>query len=217
VADARGWRACGDEIGAGAINERLGALLEEAKVGVQLADSQGKLASEGGSQRAACAEESGVERQDQVAAVEVKGGLGWLKMPSYAKTTGSNGIHVYVPIVRGPLQKQVWTFAKTFAQALAAQRPDLITAEYTIAKRPAGRVLVDYNQNAWGRTLASIYSVRPTPRALVSAPVTWGEIERGIALEDFRLDNLPARIKKLGDLWAALLVRTGRVRLDRFL
>jgi bifunctional non-homologous end joining protein LigD len=150
-------------------------------------------------------------------ALEVKRGLDALKMPSYAKTTGSNGIHVYVPIVRGPVQKDVWTFAKALAQALAAQRPDLITAEYAIAKRPAGRVLVDYNQNAWGRTLASIYSVRPTPRAMVSAPVTWKELERGIALEDFRLDNMPARIKKLGDLWAPLLDKTGRVKLDRFL
>jgi len=149
-------------------------------------------------------------------ALEVRRGLDALKMPSYAKTTGSNGIHVYVPIVRGPLQKEVWTFAKAFAQALAAHRPDLITAEYKIAKRPAGRVLVDYNQNAWGQTLASVYSVRPTPRATVSAPVTWKEVERGIALEDFRLDNMPARIKKVGDLWAPLLAKTGRVKLDRF-
>ena len=149
-------------------------------------------------------------------ALEVRRGLDALKMPSYAKTTGSNGIHVYAPIVRGPLQKEVWTFAKAFAQALAAHRPDLITAEYKIAKRPAGRVLVDYNQNAWGQTLASVYSVRPTPRATVSAPVTWKEVERGIALEDFRLDNMPARIKKVGDLWAPLLAKTGRVKLDRF-
>jgi len=150
-------------------------------------------------------------------ALEVKRGLDALKMPSYAKTTGSNGIHVYVPIVRGPLQKEVWTFAKAFAQALAAQRPDLITAEYKIAKRPAGRVLVDYNQNAWGRTLASVYSVRPTPRAMVSAPVTWKEVEDGIALEDFRIDNMPARVAKLGDLWSPLLAKTGRVKLERFL
>ena len=85
-------------------------------------------------------------------------------MPSLVKTTGSKGLHVYVPIVRGPVQKQVWTFAKALAQELAARHPALITAEYRVAKRPRGRVLVDYNQNAWGRTLASIYSVRPRPR-----------------------------------------------------
>ena len=100
-------------------------------------------------------------------------------MPSFVKTTGSKGLHVYVPIVRGPAQKQVWTFAKALAQELAVRHPALMTAEYRVAKRPRGRVLVDYNQNAWGRTLASIYSVRPRPDATVSTPVTWKEIERG--------------------------------------
>ena len=75
---------------------------------------------------------------------------------------------MYVPIVRGPTQKQVWTFAKALAQTLAKQEPSLITAEYRIAKRPKDRVLVDYNQNAWGRTLSSVYSVRPKPLAPVS-------------------------------------------------
>src|SRR5687768_1743368 len=91
-------------------------------------------------------------------ALLVRRGLEGLGMPCYAKTTGSKGVHVYVPIRRGPLQKDVWGFAKSFAIALAANAPKLITAEYRVAKRPARHVLVDYNQNAWGRTLASIYS-----------------------------------------------------------
>src|SRR5687767_13819265 len=146
----------------------------------------------------------------------VREALEALGMPCYAKTTGSKGIHVYVPIVRGPTQKQVWTFAKELARALDAQKPDLVTAEYKVAKRPKGRVLVDYNQNAWGRTLASIYSVRPKPRATVSTPVTWKEIERGVSIEDFRIDNVPARLAKIGDLWAPLLAKTGRFRLEKF-
>ncbi|HKQ38827.1 MAG TPA: non-homologous end-joining DNA ligase [Verrucomicrobiae bacterium] len=140
-----------------------------------------------------------------------------LKIPSFPKTTGSRGIHVYVPIVRGPTQKQVWTFAKEFAQSMARLHPKLITAEYRIAKRPKGHVLVDYNQNAWGRTLASIYSVRPKPRAPVSTPVTWEEIEDEIEIEDFRLDNVPARVRKLGDLWKPLLQQRGRLNLEKFL
>jgi bifunctional non-homologous end joining protein LigD len=76
-------------------------------------------------------------------------------------------------------------------------------------------VLVDYNQNAWGRTLASVYSVRPRPRATVSVPVSWDEIERGVAIEDFRIDNVPARIASVGDLWKPLLSARGRFRLDR--
>jgi bifunctional non-homologous end joining protein LigD len=151
------------------------------------------------------------------AALLVRDALAALKIPSYPKTTGSRGVHVYVPIARGPLQKEVWTFAKALAKELEARHPKIITAEYRIAKRPGKRVLVDYNQNAWGRTLASVYSVRPKPRATVSAPVTWAEIERGIKIEDFRLDNMIQRTKRVGDLFRPLLLQKNRVKLDRLL
>jgi bifunctional non-homologous end joining protein LigD len=149
-------------------------------------------------------------------ALFVREALDSLGMPNLAKTTGSKGIHVYVPIVRGPTQKQVWSFAKEFALQMEARRPELLTAEYKVAKRPKGRVLVDYNQNAWGRTLASIYSVRPKPRATVSTPVTWKEVERGVTIEDFRMDNVPARLRKVGDLWEPLLAKKGRFDLKAF-
>ncbi len=151
------------------------------------------------------------------AALLIREALESLKIPSYAKTTGSKGIHVYVPIVRGPTQKQVWGFAKEFAHALAAQAPALLTAIYKVSNRPKGRVLVDYNQNSWGRTLASIYSVRPRPRASVSTPVTWGELEGKIKIEDFRIDNVPARVQKVGDLWKPLLAKRGRFKLEAYL
>ena len=150
-------------------------------------------------------------------ALVVRDALEGLGMPAFAKTTGSKGIHVYVPIVRGPTQKEVWLFAKSLARILADRRPALITAEYRIARRPHGRVLVDYNQNAWGRTLASIYSVRPRPRAPVSTPVTWSEVERGVGIDDFRLDNVPQRIRRRGDLWAPLNASRGRVDLEKLL
>jgi bifunctional non-homologous end joining protein LigD len=150
-------------------------------------------------------------------ALAVRAALDALELPSYPKTTGSKGIHVYVPIVRGPVQKEVWGFAKALAFALAERHPKLITAEYVVAKRPKGHVLVDYNQNAWGRTLASIYSVRPRPRASVSTPVSWEEVESGIEIDDFRLDNVPARVAKKGDLWAPVVATKGRVKLDRYL
>jgi bifunctional non-homologous end joining protein LigD len=151
------------------------------------------------------------------AAVIVNAALTTLKMPAVAKTTGSKGIHVYVPIVREPLQKEVWTFAKALARELAGRHPALLTAEYRVAKRPKGRVLVDYNQNAWGRTLASVYSVRPHPRACVSTPVTWKEVEKGVQIEDFRLDNVRTRFKKTGDLFKPLLQKSGRVDLRKYL
>jgi len=138
-----------------------------------------------------------------------------LGMPNYVKTSGSKGAHVYVPIVRGPLQKEVWTFAKKLAWKLAEQKPELATAEYSKAKRPKGRVLIDYNQNRWGSTLASVYSVRPTKKATASAPVTWAELEAGCELEDFTIKNLPARVREKGDLWAPLAPEAGgRFRLE---
>lgn len=150
-------------------------------------------------------------------ALLLRDALEGLKMPCYAKTTGSKGIHLYVPIERGPTQKQVWGFAKQLSHALAAQAPKLITAVYTVAKRPKGRVLVDYNQNAWGRTLASIYSIRPRPKAPVSTPVTWDELESGVSIDDFRIDNVPARLQKVGDLWKPLLEKKGRFKLEVYL
>ncbi|MDX2150475.1 MAG: non-homologous end-joining DNA ligase [Bryobacteraceae bacterium] len=156
---------------------------------------------------------------DQVreAALVVRDELSRLGMASYAKTTGSRGIHVYVPIATGPLQKEVWGFAKKLALRMEADYPSLITAQYRIAKRPAGRVLVDYNQNAWGRTLASVYSVRPKPRAPVSTPVEWDEVGRGFRLDDFRMENVPARIQERGDLWKPMLRNSGRARLEQHL
>ncbi len=147
----------------------------------------------------------------------VRDALAALKMPSVVKTTGSKGLHAYVPILRGPLQKDVWTFAKALARELAGRHPDLMTAEYRVAKRPAGRVLVDYNQNAWGRTLASVYSVRPRPQATVSTPVTWDEIDQGVRIEDFRIDNVRERFAEVGDLWTPLLRKTGRISLGKYL
>jgi bifunctional non-homologous end joining protein LigD len=140
-----------------------------------------------------------------------------LKIRAYPKTTGSRGIHIYVPVARGPLQKDVWTFAKALAKSLADKHPGLITAEYRVAKRPAGRVLVDYNQNAWGRTLASVYSVRPRQNATVSTPVTRDEMHRGFRIEDFRLDNVPRRLREMGDLYKPLLAARGRAKLEKYL
>jgi len=149
------------------------------------------------------------------AATVVNATLRALGMPTWVKTTGSRGLHVYVPIVRGPTQKQVWEVSKTIAVDVARRNPRLLTAVYKKAARPLGRVLVDYNQNAWGRTLASVYSVRPRPRATVSTPVTWAEVARGFALEDFRMENVPARIDELGDLWAPLNAPKNRFDLAR--
>ena len=128
----------------------------------------------------------------------VRDALDGLGMSPLVKTSGASGIHLYVPIVRGPTQKAVWTFAKALAKELEKLRPKLITAEYRIAKRPRGRVLVDYNQNAWGRTLASVYSVRPTPRPRVDSRHLEGS---GKGVRDRRFPHRQ-RAEAGGDAWA---------------
>jgi bifunctional non-homologous end joining protein LigD len=150
-------------------------------------------------------------------AMVVRDALEELGMKPLVKTSGSEGLHLYVAIARGPTQKEVWTFAKQLAKRLEKEHPRLITTEFLVADRPRGRVLVDYNQNAWGRTLASVYSVRPKEFAGVSTPASWEEVERGFHIEDFRLENVPARVRKLGDLWKPLLSSRGRFRLEEVL
>jgi bifunctional non-homologous end joining protein LigD len=138
------------------------------------------------------------------AALVLGDALDALAMPAYVKTSGSRGVHVTVPIVRGPLQREVWTVSRALARVLADRHPALLTAEYRVAARPPGRVLVDHNQNQRGRTLASVYSVRPTPRATVAMPVSWREVERGVEIDDFDLENAPARLARKGDGFAPL-------------
>jgi bifunctional non-homologous end joining protein LigD len=143
--------------------------------------------------------------------------LAALGMPAYVKTTGSRGMHVAVPILRGPAQRDVWAFSKALAHELGGRHPQLFTVDYALARRPRDRVLIDHKQNARGQTLASIYSVRPRPRAPVSTPLTWREVAREVAIEDYRLDNVLRRLARRGDLWADLLAPRGRVDLGRFL
>ncbi len=148
---------------------------------------------------------------EQVRAVTfaVHRALDSLGLLNFAKTSGSRGMHVYVAIARGPEQKAVWRFAKAFSFALAAKESTLATAEYRLPRRPTDRVLIDYNQNAWGRTPASVYSVRPQPEASVSTPLTWEEV-RHVEIADFRMDNVPDRLRTHGDLWKPMLAERGQ-------
>ncbi|HET9393592.1 MAG TPA: hypothetical protein VFO29_08775 [Candidatus Rubrimentiphilum sp.] len=147
------------------------------------------------------------------AALIVNDALTALKMTVFAKTSGGHGMHLYVGIKRGPKQHEVWAIAKSIGHELARAHRDLLTVEYKVAKRPRGTVLVDYNQNASGRTLSSIYSVRPNLYAGVSMPVTWEEVERGITPQDFTILNSVKRVNRIGDLWAPLLQKRGRYNL----
>ena len=150
-------------------------------------------------------------------ALIVRDALQTLGMTVYAKTSGGDGMHLYVAIETGPDQHEVWSIAKTISFELAKAHKDILTSEYKIAKRPRNRILLDYNQNRFGATLASIYSVRPTKAASVSTPVTWDEVEAGIEPDDFTMRNVPARVAKLGDLWKPLTQSRGRYDLAKLL
>jgi bifunctional non-homologous end joining protein LigD len=148
-------------------------------------------------------------------ALILREGLESLGMRPLVKTSGASGLHVYVGLRRGPEQKAVWTVAKAIALEIASRHPKLMTTKFRVADRPRGTVLVDYNQNAWGRTLASVYSLRPTVDASVSTPVTWKEVEKGVAIADFRIDNIGKRLRRMGDLWRPLLAARGRFDLAK--
>ncbi len=150
------------------------------------------------------------------AALIVRDVLQGLGMTPFVKTSGSEGVHIYVAIRSGPTQHDVWAIAKEIGHHMAKAHPDVLTAEYRIAKRPPGHVLVDYNQNAFGKTLASIYSVRPNEQASVSTPVTWDEIAAGCEPSDFTVFNVPERVATIGDLWQPLLRARGRFSLEKF-
>lgn len=144
------------------------------------------------------------------AAFLVRDLLRTLKLNSFVKTSGKTGLHVFVPIVRAYTCEQVHEFAKTVTQYLEGRHPKNITTVWAAEKR-VGKVFLDYNQNRLGATLASAYSIRPTPEATVSMPVTWRELDRGFDPLEFTLKTVPGTMKKRKDPWRDLLANPQRL------
>jgi bifunctional non-homologous end joining protein LigD len=136
----------------------------------------------------------------------------WLKemldavgLKSFVKTTGRTGLHIYCPIKRILTYEQTHAMSEVIARHMAQQHPNDVTVEWAVKKR-TGKVFVDYNQNARGKTLASIYSPRALPQAPVSVPVEWSELAAGrIYPTNFTLRTVERRIREVGDLWANIL------------
>ncbi|MGQ0848238.1 MAG: non-homologous end-joining DNA ligase [Actinomycetota bacterium] len=133
-----------------------------------------------------------------------------LGVTGYPKLSGSKGLHVYVPIEPIYSHSRVRAWVEAVGRLLAAANPADLTMEWDIPKRK-GRVFVDHNRNAFGQTIASVYSVRPLPGAPVSIPVTWEEVET-LRNGDITIANLWERLARFGDLWAP--VGRGRQRLE---
>jgi bifunctional non-homologous end joining protein LigD len=125
------------------------------------------------------------------------------ELRSYVKTSGADGIHVLVPIARRYSYKDTYEFAELVSRALETEHPGLVTTEWLKKKRRG--VLVDHRQNGHGKTIASVYSVRPKPGAPVSTPLRWEELGEKVRPRDFGRREALARIEKHGDLFEPVL------------
>ena len=139
-------------------------------------------------------------------ALALRGLLERLGLESYPKTSGSRGLHVYVPAGAAHEYEEVAKFAERVATLVARERPDAATVERSLKKRGAGLIYVDHLQNARGKSVVAPYSVRPRPGATVSTPLEWKEVERAkIMPRDFTMKNLLRRVERKGDPFAPVL------------
>ncbi len=137
----------------------------------------------------------------QVALV-VKAVADEIGLKAFPKTSGSSGIHIYVPLKPTNEYDKVAEFARLLASEVAQRAPKIATVERTIAKRKSTQVYVDWMQNARGKSLASVFTARAKPKAPVSMPLTWKQVEQGVKIQDFTIVNVPELLKKKGDAWA---------------
>jgi bifunctional non-homologous end joining protein LigD len=133
----------------------------------------------------------------------IKDELDVLGVVGVPKTSGADGLHIYIPLPPGTPYDAGLLFCQIIATVVAQKHPKIATVERSVRAR-GPRVYVDYLQNVLGKTLATAYSARASQYAGVSAPLTWKEVDAGIHREDFTIKTMPARVKKVGDLWAAL-------------
>jgi bifunctional non-homologous end joining protein LigD len=125
-------------------------------------------------------------------------------IPTYPKTSGKTGIHIYIPVGA----KYTYEQAKNLAHLIALEvnhRLPKITSVERMPKKRKHKIYLDFLQNREGQTLAAPYSVRPTEEASVSAPLHWNEVKEGLLPSDFTIENMPARLKQYGDLWKPVL------------
>ena len=135
-----------------------------------------------------------------------------LGVPSVVKTSGAHGIHVAVPLPLRTSFEESAVFAARLAERVVDARPDLATIERRIKARPKGTIYVDAQQNAYGKSVVSAYSVREQPSATVSAPLRWTELKSTLRLEAFTVRSMPGRVARIGDVWASALRERAKTR-----
>jgi bifunctional non-homologous end joining protein LigD len=136
-------------------------------------------------------------------ALWIRDELAKLKVPNCVKTSGSEGMHIFVPLPAGTPYETGLLLAQIIATLVSERHPRDATIERSVKAR-GSRVYIDYLQNIQGKTLASAYSARASLYAGVSTPLTWAEIERGVKREDFTIESVPERLQRVGDLWKPL-------------
>jgi bifunctional non-homologous end joining protein LigD len=134
-----------------------------------------------------------------------------LRLAHFLKTSGATGIHIFIPVEPVYTYEQLRTFGEIIARTVTAEHPNLVTSERIVAKRPAGRILIDVQQNAHGRPLAAAYSVRAFPQAPVSTPLLPRELRASLRPETLNIKTVFARLKDKGDLWADFWKRRQRL------
>ena len=144
--------------------------------------------------------ESGKFADAARAGLHVKAALDALKLVSFAKTTGSRGLHVLVPIRTGPDADEVLAFAEAFVARVAAAHPDELTVEHSVAAR-RGRVYLDPFRNGFGQTAVAPYSVRRREKAPISTPLKWSEVKPTLVPSDFNMGNFATRFER-ADPWS---------------
>ena len=122
------------------------------------------------------------------------------RIPTYPKTSGKTGIHIFIPMHAKYDYEQAKNLAHLIVIEVNKRHPNITSIIRDPDKRH-GKIYLDYLQNREGQTLAAPYSVRPTPTATVSTPLDWSEVKKGLKPTDFTIQNMPARLKKVGDLW----------------
>src|ERR1044072_3082404 len=123
-----------------------------------------------------------------------------LELPAFPKTSGSSGIHIYVPLKPKHDYRKIASLAEAFAGEVSARVPRIATIQRSLAKRQKQQVYVDAMQNARGKTIAAAFSARAKPGASVSMPLTWKQIEKGVKISDFTIENVPKLLAK-GNAW----------------
>jgi bifunctional non-homologous end joining protein LigD len=125
-----------------------------------------------------------------------------LGLEAFPKTSGSSGIHIYVPLKPTAGYDRVAEIANLLAGEVTQRVPQIATLQRALVKRKKEQVYVDWMQNARGKSLAAVLTARAKPKATVSMPLTWKQIEQGVKISDFTVKNVPALLKKSGNPWA---------------